>query len=65
MKAKKVSVSLGQTFNTGNYESARVDVMVEGTIEDEETVDQATERAYVSAKKSFAKIAANFVPKKG
>lgn len=65
MEAKKVSVSIGQTFNTGNYESARVDVQIEGTVDAGENAQQAAEKAYMEAKKAFVKLASNFVPKKG
>lgn len=64
MKATKVSVTVGQVFNIGNYQSCRVEANLEATIEPDETEQQAFEKCYIEAKKAFAKLAANFVPKK-
>lgn len=57
-----VKVTVGQVFNIGNYQSARVETGIETTVHDGETKAQAFERAYLEAKNAFAKCAKNFVP---
>jgi len=65
MKVTKITVNVGQVFNLGNYQSARVEAGAEATIEEGEEVKTGYEKLYMEAKTAFAKMAANFVPKKG
>ena len=64
MKVSKVEVVVGQVFNLGNYQSARVETRAEVTVSDGENEKSAFDKAYMEAKAAFAKYAANFLPKK-
>jgi hypothetical protein len=64
MKITKITVNVGQVFNLGNYQSARIEAGAEATIEEGEDPKPAYEKLYLEAKAAFAKMAANFIPKK-
>lgn len=57
-----VKVTVGQVFNIGNYQSARVETGIEIVVKEGEDRAQVFERAYLEAKNAFAKCAKNFVP---
>lgn len=59
-----VKVTVGQVFNMGNYQSARVETGMEIEVKEGEDRAQVFERAYLEAKAAFAKCAKNFVPQK-
>ena len=42
----KVTVSLGYTLNVGNFQSLRIDLGIEDSRRDGETVNEAFERVY-------------------
>jgi hypothetical protein len=42
----KIRVDLGITMNTGNFQSARIDMGIEDDVRDGETVDDAITRVY-------------------
>lgn len=46
MKIEKVEIKLGFTSNIGNYESLRTDVLLGGTLEPGEPVDEAVKELY-------------------
>lgn len=42
----KVRVDLGITMNTGNFQSARVDMGIEDDVREKESIDAAISRVY-------------------
>lgn len=46
MSDTKVTVDLSFTRNLGNYESIKINIGVQDSVRDGETVDSATERVY-------------------
>jgi len=46
MSDTKVTVDLSFTRNLGNYESIKINIGVQDSVRDGETVDTATERVY-------------------
>jgi hypothetical protein len=46
MEETKVNVALGYTLNLGNFQSLRIDLGVEDSRRDGETVNEAFERVY-------------------
>lgn len=46
MKATSFKVSFGQTVNTGNFESVRIDAEVEYELEPGETIEDAFEKGF-------------------
>lgn len=46
MQIEKVNVHLGETINLGNYESSRVDIMMEARIDEGEDADEVYRRLY-------------------
>jgi len=53
----KVTVSLGYTLNLGNFQSLRIDLGVEDSRRDAETVNEAFDRVYAFVEnKLIAKI---------
>ena len=45
-ESTKVNVSLGYTINLGNFQSLRIDIGIEDSRRDGETVSEAFERIY-------------------
>lgn len=45
-EATKVTVSLGYTLNLGNFQSLRIDLGIQDSRRDKETVNEAFERVY-------------------
>lgn len=56
MKIEKVKVAYGRTVNLGNFESMRVDVEFQATIEAGETPENVTEKLEILAKSEVKRI---------
>ena len=53
MSDTRVSAAVGQTINTGNFESVRIDFSVEGSVKEGETPSQALDKAYALVEKKL------------
>lgn len=64
MKVRSITVGTGRTYNTGNYESFRIDGSVTVDLDPEETPAEAAEKSFPILREQMIATYKQFKPKK-
>lgn len=64
MKIRQTSVTVGRTFNLGNFESLRVDATATIDLEDGDDVAAARDAGVAELRASLSRLHQEFKPKK-